>query len=38
MGAISVEKSVQGVIDRIESATRDISGTFQTFDGNTLPW
>lgn len=38
MGAISVEKCVKGIMERIDSATRDISGSFQTFDGSTLPW
>ncbi|KAJ5634234.1 hypothetical protein N7528_002076 [Penicillium herquei] len=35
---ISVEKSVSGILERLHSATRDNSGTFQSYDGNILPW
>lgn len=38
MGAITVEESANGILKRIETATRDVSGTFQNFDGNPLSW
>jgi norsolorinic acid ketoreductase len=38
VGAITVEESVKGVLGTLEKATREISGTFQNYDGSTLPW
>ncbi|UPK92854.1 hypothetical protein LCI18_003789 [Fusarium solani-melongenae] len=38
IGAISVETSVTAMVSTIDKATRDISGTFQNYDGTTLPW
>ncbi|KAJ8133539.1 hypothetical protein O1611_g90 [Lasiodiplodia mahajangana] len=38
IGGIEIEESVQGIASRIRSATKDISGTFQTYDGQVLPW
>lgn len=37
-GAITVEVSVTAMVKTIDSATREISGTFQNYDGTTLPW
>lgn len=37
-GAISVETSVAGMIKVIDAADKKISGTFQTYEGNVLPW
>ncbi|KAH7126073.1 short-chain dehydrogenase [Dactylonectria macrodidyma] len=37
-GAISVEQSVNGLMERVAAAKRDISGTFQNYDGTPLPW
>jgi norsolorinic acid ketoreductase len=38
LGAISVDTSVKGMIETIDKATRDISGTFKNYDGSALPW
>ncbi|KAM0330564.1 hypothetical protein ACHAQA_003511 [Verticillium albo-atrum] len=38
LGAITVETSVAGMTKTIDSASRDIGGTFQNYDGTTLPW
>ncbi|KIV91571.1 hypothetical protein PV10_06094 [Exophiala mesophila] len=38
IGAISVEESVTGMLKTIDSASRDIGGTFQNYDGTVLPW
>ncbi|KAJ4169132.1 hypothetical protein NW754_011066 [Fusarium falciforme] len=38
IGAISVETSVTAMVSTIDKATRDISGTFQNYDGTKLPW
>ncbi|KAL3418675.1 short-chain dehydrogenase [Phlyctema vagabunda] len=38
LGAITVEESVTGMIKTIESASREISGTFQNYDGTVVPW
>ncbi|KAL2689149.1 hypothetical protein Neosp_003201 [[Neocosmospora] mangrovei] len=38
MDTISVEVSVEGILLRIDSATREIGGTFQNYDGTALPW
>ncbi|KAJ4984442.1 short-chain dehydrogenase [Stagonosporopsis vannaccii] len=38
MGAITVEVSVSGILKTLDSASREISGTFQNVDGTTLPW
>lgn len=38
IGAITVDVSVAGVLKTLDSASRDISGTFQNYDGTTLPW
>ncbi|KNG45670.1 short-chain dehydrogenase reductase sdr [Stemphylium lycopersici] len=35
---ITVEESVSKMSQTLQSATRDISGTFQNYDGTTLPW
>ncbi|CAG5150110.1 uncharacterized protein ALTATR162_LOCUS2551 [Alternaria atra] len=37
-GAITVEESVNGVLSTLDKADRGISGTFQNYDGTTLPW
>ncbi|KNG52603.1 short-chain dehydrogenase [Stemphylium lycopersici] len=37
-GAITVEESVNGVLSTLDKADRTISGTFQNYDGTTLPW
>jgi len=37
-GAIEVEQSVGGVLSTLDKAERSISGTFQNWDGTTLPW
>ncbi|KAH7136793.1 short-chain dehydrogenase [Dactylonectria estremocensis] len=37
-GAISVEESVKGLVERVATANREVSGTFQNYDGNPLPW
>lgn len=38
LGAISVDTSVTSMVKTIDAATKDISGTFQNYDGTTLPW
>jgi norsolorinic acid ketoreductase len=38
LGAISVDTSVKGMIETIDGATRDVSGTFKNYDGSALPW
>lgn len=38
IGAISVDTSVTGMVKTIDAATKDISGTFQVYDGSVLPW
>lgn len=38
MGAITVEVSVAGILNTLDSASRNIGGTFQNYDGSTLPW
>ncbi|KAH6637833.1 aflatoxin biosynthesis ketoreductase nor-1 [Boeremia exigua] len=38
MGAITVDVSIAGILNTLDSASRDISGTFQNYDGTTLPW
>ncbi|KAM5343775.1 hypothetical protein ACJ41O_012312 [Fusarium nematophilum] len=38
LGAISVDTSVEGMIKVIDSATREVSGTFKSYDGTELPW
>ncbi|KAH6630097.1 hypothetical protein B0J18DRAFT_89862 [Chaetomium sp. MPI-SDFR-AT-0129] len=38
LGAITVDMSVAGMVKTIDSATRDISGTFQNYDGAVNPW
>ncbi|KAK1657557.1 short-chain dehydrogenase [Colletotrichum godetiae] len=38
LGAITVEESVSRIVGRIDTASRDISGTFQNYDGTHLPW
>ena len=37
-GAITVEQSVNGVLSTLDKADRNLSGTFQNWDGTTLPW
>jgi norsolorinic acid ketoreductase len=37
-GSITVEESVKGVLSTLDKADRSISGTFQKYDGTTLPW
>jgi norsolorinic acid ketoreductase len=37
-GAITVEQSVDGVLSTLDKADRKISGTYQSYDGTTLPW
>lgn len=38
MGAITVEVSIAGLLKTLDSASKKISGTFQNYDGTTLPW
>lgn len=38
LGAITVDVSVSGILNTLDSATREIGGTFQNYDGTTLPW
>lgn len=38
LGAISVGESVSGMLKVLSGASRNISGTFQQFDGTTFPW
>jgi norsolorinic acid ketoreductase len=38
LGAITVEVSVDGMLKVVDSASREISGTFRNYDGTTLPW
>ncbi|KAI1497602.1 hypothetical protein F5X99DRAFT_396344 [Biscogniauxia marginata] len=38
LGAISIDTSVSSMVKVIDKATRDISGTFQNYDGTVLPW
>ncbi|KAK7425767.1 hypothetical protein QQZ08_007743 [Neonectria magnoliae] len=38
LGAISVDTSVTSMVKTIDAATRDISGTFQNYDGTSVPW
>lgn len=38
LGAITVDVSVAGMLKTLDSASGDISGTFQNYDGTTLPW
>ncbi|KXH32919.1 short-chain dehydrogenase [Colletotrichum simmondsii] len=38
LGAITVEQSVSGIVQRVDTASRDVSGTFQNHDGTHLPW
>ncbi|KAM5381176.1 hypothetical protein ACJZ2D_003092 [Fusarium nematophilum] len=38
LGAISVDESVAGMTKTIEAVTRDVSGTFQNYDGSSIPW
>jgi hypothetical protein len=33
-----MEESVKGVLGTLEKAERGMSGTFQSYDGSTLPW
>lgn len=37
-GAITVDASVGGIFRVIDSASREISGTFQQYNGEVLPW
>ncbi|KAK0373641.1 short-chain dehydrogenase [Colletotrichum limetticola] len=38
LGAITVEQSVSDLVQRVDTASRDVSGTFQNHDGTHLPW
>jgi norsolorinic acid ketoreductase len=38
MGAITVDVSVAGILKTLDQASRKIGGTFQNYDGTTLPW
>ncbi|KAF1931101.1 aflatoxin biosynthesis ketoreductase nor-1 [Didymella exigua CBS 183.55] len=38
MGAITVDISVAGILKTLDSASRGIGGSFQNYDGTTLPW
>jgi norsolorinic acid ketoreductase len=38
LGAIPVDTSVASMLKTVDSASRAISGTFQNYDGTTLPW
>jgi norsolorinic acid ketoreductase len=38
LGAVTVEVSVAGMLKTLDSASREIGGTFQNYDGTTLPW
>ncbi len=37
-GALTVEQSVRGLLDQVDSLTLETSGTFRTLDGEQLPW
>ncbi|KAH6973037.1 aflatoxin biosynthesis ketoreductase nor-1 [Ilyonectria sp. MPI-CAGE-AT-0026] len=37
-GAITVEESAGGIVERLLTADRSVSGTFQNYDGKPLPW
>jgi hypothetical protein len=37
-GAVTVEQSVRGLLEQIDSLTPETSGTFRTWDGENLPW
>jgi hypothetical protein len=37
-GSITVEESVKGILSTLDKADSSISGTFQNYDGITLPW
>jgi len=38
MGGIDVEVSIAGILKTLDSATKETSGTFQNYDGTTIPW
>ena len=38
MGGITVEVSVGEILKTLDRASREIGGTFQNYDGTTLPW
>jgi norsolorinic acid ketoreductase len=38
LGAISVEESVEGVLRTLDGASREMSGTFQNYDGSVVLW
>lgn len=39
LGAIEVEESTEGILKTLDKATKtDVGGTFQNYDGTTLPW
>ncbi|KAJ5197424.1 hypothetical protein N7449_007903 [Penicillium cf. viridicatum] len=37
-GVISIETSVSSMVKTLDNASRETSGTFQNYDGSTLPW
>lgn len=38
MGGITVDVSAAGILKTLDQASREIGGTFQNYDGTTLPW
>ncbi|KAI3532859.1 short-chain dehydrogenase [Colletotrichum filicis] len=38
LGAMAVEQSVSDLVQRVDTASRDVSGTFQNHGGTHLPW
>jgi norsolorinic acid ketoreductase len=38
LGAITVETSVTSMVKTIDKTTKELSGTFQNYDGTQLPW
>lgn len=38
LGAITVDQSIEGMLKTIDGASKEIGGTFQNYDGTSLPW
>lgn len=38
MGAITVDVSIEGILKTLDGASREIGGSFQNYDGTTIPW
>tara|TARA_R110002003_G_scaffold248_4_gene17686 strand:- start:14463 stop:15227 length:765 start_codon:yes stop_codon:yes gene_type:complete len=37
-GAIEVDESIKGILQTLDKANKEIGGTFQNYNGTTLPW